>query len=191
LEGIYARWACELRDLNIEIAYIPGEKNKAADALSRTLFRDEECNDDLSTYGNLVEDSGEPRWIWKDGKDGYENLLKDRKEPLSDSDLHRIMGIYPEALAGIEHSDRVFLTSLSYEMAKSGYVLGTFQEPVAGIVHDSRTTFPTTSRTNPRIEKYRESAWYQNILRYITEGVLPDSLGPVQKKAFLRECFPY
>jgi hypothetical protein len=158
LEGIYTRWACELRDLNIEIAYIPGEKNKAADALSRTLFRDEECNDDLSVYGNLVEDSGEPRWIWKDGKDRYESLLKDRKEPLSDSELHRIMGIHPEALTGTEHSDWVFLTSLSCEMAKSGYVLGTFQESVAGIVHDSRVTFPTTSRNDPGMEKYRESA---------------------------------
>lgn len=37
-EGIYSRWAFELRQMNITIAYIPGPRNRIADGLSRTLF---------------------------------------------------------------------------------------------------------------------------------------------------------
>ncbi|KAI1000816.1 hypothetical protein K3495_g7381 [Podosphaera aphanis] len=46
MEGIYARWASELRMLNIKIEYIQGPRNKVADALSRTIFPDPDCRDD-------------------------------------------------------------------------------------------------------------------------------------------------
>jgi hypothetical protein len=77
VEGIYARWACELRNLNIRIEYIPGPKNKAADALSRTIFPDDDCEYDFAEYSEMGEnENGEPQWIWKDGKGEYEELLK-------------------------------------------------------------------------------------------------------------------
>ncbi|KAI0997732.1 hypothetical protein K3495_g10458 [Podosphaera aphanis] len=78
LDGIYARWATELRCLGIDICWIPGHRNVVADALSRTIFPDED-NDLLSLdeFGEMSTDrKGDPLWIWKDGKDGYEELLK-------------------------------------------------------------------------------------------------------------------
>ncbi|KAI0992935.1 hypothetical protein K3495_g15249, partial [Podosphaera aphanis] len=77
-EGIYARWASELRMLNITIEYIQGTRNKVADALSRTIFSDPECKEDdlLRTLGEIEMVDKEPKWKWKDGKGGYEELLK-------------------------------------------------------------------------------------------------------------------
>jgi hypothetical protein len=43
--------------------YIPGEKNKVIDALSYIIFSDENCNDNLSIFGYLAEECGEPRWV--------------------------------------------------------------------------------------------------------------------------------
>lgn len=40
-EGIYGHWADQLQRLNIKIVYIPGPRNKAADSLSRTIFKGE------------------------------------------------------------------------------------------------------------------------------------------------------
>ncbi|POS81945.1 hypothetical protein EPUL_005678, partial [Erysiphe pulchra] len=44
--GIYSRWADELNLLNVRIEYISGTKNKVADALSRTIFPNEDCSID-------------------------------------------------------------------------------------------------------------------------------------------------
>lgn len=51
-EGIYARWVFELRQLNVSIQYIRGEKNKVAYGLSRTLFNEPNCGTDA-----LVEET--------------------------------------------------------------------------------------------------------------------------------------
>ena len=75
-EGIYGNWADQLRRLNIEIHYIPGSRNKVADALSRTLF-DEGCTETtpvVEAFGKLTQHG--PQWIWKDGKEGYEAFLR-------------------------------------------------------------------------------------------------------------------
>jgi hypothetical protein len=83
LDGIYARWACDLRDLSLNIVWIPGKRNPVADALSRTVFPDLNGDmPDLSEFGDLLSTDGESKWIWKDGKDGYEELLKKIGEPL-------------------------------------------------------------------------------------------------------------
>ena len=73
-EGIYARWLAELRSLNIRIEYVPGRRNAAADALSRTIFPSESCDD-----GDILDELGSVEsgiWVWKDGSGGYEALLK-------------------------------------------------------------------------------------------------------------------
>lgn len=75
-EGIYGHWADQLRRLNVEITYIPGPRNKVADALSRTLF-DEGCSESkhvLEACGRLSQEG--PAWVWKDGKNGYEGFLQ-------------------------------------------------------------------------------------------------------------------
>ncbi|KAI1000467.1 hypothetical protein K3495_g7728 [Podosphaera aphanis] len=84
LDGIYARWASELRCLGVEIVWIPGSRNVVADALSRTVFPDAECNTPpMEEFGELVLDGHDnPLWVWKDGKGGYEELLKKVAEPL-------------------------------------------------------------------------------------------------------------
>ncbi|CAD6500186.1 BgTH12-04289 [Blumeria graminis f. sp. triticale] len=91
LDGIYARWASELRFLNIEIAWIPGSRNPIADALSRTIFPGEiGKTKELTEFGDLVNENGDPKWIWKDGTNGYETLLKSIGEPLKEEDLRAL-----------------------------------------------------------------------------------------------------
>jgi hypothetical protein len=72
------------------------------------------------------------------------------------------MGISPEEYAGSEDIDRVFLTSLCIEKAKSGYVL----ETVKGNNHIS----------SAEIGKYLESSWYRDIVRYLNEGFMDPAL---------------
>ena len=87
-EGIYGNWADQLRRLNIEIRYIPGARNKVADALSRTLF-DEGCDETTSVVeaSRRLAQHG-PQWIWKDGKEGYEAFLRS----LQDSEREEVIG---------------------------------------------------------------------------------------------------
>lgn len=75
-EGIYGHWADQLRRLNINIVYIPGHRNKVADGLSRTLFRDSECSEDSMTRRVQEELTQQGhRWVWKDGKGGFTEFL--------------------------------------------------------------------------------------------------------------------
>lgn len=75
-EGIYGHWADRLRGLNIVIKYIPGQRNKVADGLSRTLFYNKDCGTDknVKEAAEILRHEG-AQWIWKDGKDGYEAFL--------------------------------------------------------------------------------------------------------------------
>jgi transposase InsO family protein len=174
LEGIYARWACELRDLHIQILYIPGERNKVADALSRTIFPDENCEDNLAEYGHVNRNEGEPRWVWKDGKGGYDALLEDHKGPLGSKELKELMGISLEEYANSDASDRLFLSSLCIELQKDGYFLESL--PV--------TSYPIS--LGNLLDKYRVSVWYKDIVQYILEGSVNPELDSVQKAAFVR-----
>ena len=45
-ERVYIYWADKLRKLHIVIKYVPGNRNKVADGLSRTLFHDAGCEPD-------------------------------------------------------------------------------------------------------------------------------------------------
>ena len=75
-EGIYGHWADQMRRLNLSIQYIPGHRNKVADALSRTLFHSSDYSEDPAVVAALrsLADQG-PRWVWKDGKEGFEAFL--------------------------------------------------------------------------------------------------------------------
>ena len=65
-----------MRRLNIQIAYIPGPRNKVADGLSRTLFENEECSS-TPAVKEACDTLGKqgPQWIWKDGKGGFDAFL--------------------------------------------------------------------------------------------------------------------
>ena len=61
IQGIYARWAIKLGAINIQIKYIKGKRNKQANALSYTIFPDQECksNNILNSLRDILtnEDS--------------------------------------------------------------------------------------------------------------------------------------
>jgi len=69
IEGIYSGWAADLRALNLTIDYVPGKKNKTADALSKTIFLDLDCQTGpvLEKLGEVGRDdeTDDPKWIWK------------------------------------------------------------------------------------------------------------------------------
>ena len=63
-DDIYGHWAAKLRELNIKIFHIKGKRNKVDDELSRTLFFEDDCNED-----DIVRDitarlnRAGPQWI--------------------------------------------------------------------------------------------------------------------------------
>jgi hypothetical protein len=75
-EGIYARWASELQALHTKIEWIPGKKNSVADALSRTIFPDLQPGQSDAILDSIGHLDPSLNWVWKDGKGGYEELLK-------------------------------------------------------------------------------------------------------------------
>ncbi|KAI0991431.1 hypothetical protein K3495_g16756, partial [Podosphaera aphanis] len=83
VEGIYARWQADLSVLNLDIEYIQGTRNVIADALSRTIFPNPECEPDdvLLDHGNMEEcQNGVTDWVWKDGVGGYAEFIEKQKE---------------------------------------------------------------------------------------------------------------
>lgn len=80
-EGLYGNWADILRRINIHIRHIPGTRNKAADGLSRTIFRSESCetDDKIKEALKILNKEG-PKWVWKDGPGGYEHFLASLNE---------------------------------------------------------------------------------------------------------------
>jgi hypothetical protein len=81
VEGIYARWHAEISAVNAVIEWIPGKRNVVADSLSRTVFPDVTGEDAvLQSLGYIDESEGQSQWVWKDGKGGYEELLRLRRE---------------------------------------------------------------------------------------------------------------
>lgn len=103
-EGIYGHWADSLRRLNIEIKYIPGPRNKVADGLSRTLFQTDMKDASVEACSRMLTEQG-PRWIWKDGKDGFEAFLKGldsttRAEVIDHGTAHGVGVFSVQAMAG-------------------------------------------------------------------------------------------
>ena len=110
-EGIYGHWADQLRRLNITIKYIPGHRNKVADGLSRTLFQDVDCSEDTRVLQMQfkVSEKG-PRWVWKDGKDGFEAFLAklssvEREEVTQYGTLHGVASFAIESLGAVEKAN--------------------------------------------------------------------------------------
>lgn len=63
-ENIYGHWADRLRSLHILVQYIPRQRNRVADGLSRTLFWNKNCKTDpeIEEVAATLSWKG-PRWI--------------------------------------------------------------------------------------------------------------------------------
>ena len=176
MEGIYARWAAELRNLNINIEYIPGPRNKVADALSRTIFPSEECKEMFTELGEMDTDNGgQPIWVWKDGKGGYEELLRGASTCQGDAERLKSM-MNPdrrnEKLVDTSPADVGFVEAFGSDMHPEG-------EPAIHLVAPAE------------LAKYKRSPWYCDILHYLLTRVTPSKLGKVQAEAFRRRCDHY
>ncbi|POS82380.1 hypothetical protein EPUL_006396, partial [Erysiphe pulchra] len=165
LDGIYARWASELRCLGVEIEWIPGERNEVADALSRTIFPGSDCGTPpLEEFGELVViENQDPLWIWKDGKGGYEELLEKVAGPLNERELEKLF------------SNRLETNEQSFGKQKNSI----------------SSNLGEVSMGKP-LRKYAVSEWYQDIVKYLIAGTFPEScITKVQKAALIRKSASY
>lgn len=64
VKGIYARWAGELQLLNVKLAYIEGKRNKVADALSRTVFASDDCQQSGRCTNQIQEEEKLPKLLF-------------------------------------------------------------------------------------------------------------------------------
>ncbi|KAK6211749.1 pol polyprotein [Colletotrichum tabaci] len=139
--GIYARWVTELRMLNVEIEYIQGRRNAAADALSRTIFPSYDCHDDdLEALGSVSE---EGEWTWKDGAGGYEEMIRNAiaGRPAADELADAIRTLLP--LKSTAQVDR----------------LKPDQTPIAA-THSELQIDPTSSALTASMKKWLDEPWY-------------------------------
>ena len=152
-EGVYGNWADKLRRLNISIQYIPGHRNKAADGLSRTLFRDPDCLEDPTvTLAKQTLDHEGPKWIWKDGAGGFEAFLKSLDQP----------GLGEVINQGTLYGVSVF--SLEFVAAKS------------------EAEAPTTEMDS-WVSSYQRSSWFGDIYNFLTATNPPPPTPALLKKA--------
>ncbi|KAI0992069.1 hypothetical protein K3495_g16117, partial [Podosphaera aphanis] len=169
VEGIYARWNADLLVLNLDIEYISGKRNEIADALSRTIFPDPECDPDdiLLEQGELKEkDDNSVEWIWKDGAGGYaEFIAKEREREIKET---------PRDTLQSKQTDR-------------GEALMAYL--VSGMI-EKDTMFESLSNSlneNP----YSSDLWYGEIFKYLSYGYREREMDRLQLRTFLRKCSNY
>lgn len=178
VEGIYARWASELRLLNARICYIEGTRNKIADALSRTIFPDDDCENDVLIH-DLGDLSSQGEWVWKDGVSGYAEML----EKLSQSErLSKIDHLF-------EHSVKSSLVTLESSWAWSDSPDG-FQSLLDGnpLLFESSDVSPVTLCSSRTL--WESDNWYADIYGMLKNGVI-DHTDRMRKRVLLNKARQY
>ncbi|KAI0996530.1 hypothetical protein K3495_g11651 [Podosphaera aphanis] len=177
LDGMYFRWAAELRSLNIDIVWIQSKRNIIADALSRTIFPDGEFNaHPLEQFRDLLKGSdSEPQWIWKDNRGGYEEL-REIGEPIHDFELKKYFRVEHPSIY-VENPSKVKYQSSTHSNIDQIHALSNLSE--IGIVGGP------SGRLIPN-ERYLKSEWCSDVAQYLTYGSFPKAC--TTKVQILRFC---
>ncbi|RKF79717.1 hypothetical protein GcM3_053039 [Golovinomyces cichoracearum] len=211
VEGIYARWAAELILLNFDIVHIPGSRNQIADALSRTIFFDPECevDDDLNSLRYIDQEGKEPKWIWKDGVGGYaEFLARQRLRELEEAEINIVSNI--KNLTGLgktlssENSINARLNFAGYECCSIDQIINSnliaasqVDEPVwnmdlsgicgknIGFIYSTSAVKSTDHKT--LVTRYTSDPWWSEIYLYIKYQIHKKEIG-VNLKFIFHRC---
>ena len=136
--------------------------SEVADALSQTISPDPECaKDSLSdSLGDIIDDQdGKPKWIWRDMKGGYAELLRLRK---------------------IQEDDATNLDSKSVEYSANPPNKDSFEEQLDALATKLVKTIAKS--------KYQESEWYREIWIALTRASDPSNFDRVQVARLKRCC---
>ena len=152
---------------SIEVVYIEGKRNRVADGLSRTVFPEDGEDSLLASLGTIEEDvNGEPKWIWKDGKGGYEELLRLRK--LQEFDAQKSSGIQSN------------FAPFAYTMDKEE------EEMVRGLEQ-----LCYNNQVGVHSDWYTEDEFFGQIFDFITMAKYPDTFDRLKKLALQRKSQSY
>ncbi|KAI0992535.1 hypothetical protein K3495_g15650, partial [Podosphaera aphanis] len=188
VHGIYSRWAEELNLLNVKIDYVPGERNRIADALSRTVFPNEDCSIDeiLAGMGSMTWDNdNQPRWVWKDGTGGYQDLLdayqvKDQHERPSDQ-------VIQSFAASIASSTRPIGQTIPPAFTQEETFVGSYgPEDIAFEVYLS--TVAGNNEAPPPSSKYTNDEWYGEIYNFLLFAKYPPARDRIQQLSLQRRA---
>lgn len=190
-DGIYARWAVKLQELNFRFEHIPGKRNIIADGLSRTLFLGEDPEVDQG-LGKLIEQKdqeGDGEWFWKDGKGGFEELMRSRKAgELRVPEASEPRRFVPGGEEAVGEAERVGFPLLGSSLCK---VVGQASDSGKGVIEEEGQvgdfvllfSGATGLVEGERGEKWRREEWYRDVYRYLTEGgYLPPGLDSLGRK---------
>jgi transposase InsO family protein len=165
VEGIYARWSAELSTLNVCIQWIPGKRNVVADSLSRTVFPDldsDTTDTALESLGYVDSTDANPRWIWKDGKGGYTELLRLRALD-ANTDTSASQSTDSNPLQDPDTDDAVIVQLVALSQASQ-------------LVHS----------------KYSDSEWYRDVHNYLSSKVFPpECTTRLDRRRFLHKIHHY
>ncbi|PHH85636.1 hypothetical protein CDD83_146 [Cordyceps sp. RAO-2017] len=202
-EGIYARWVTELRTLNVVIKYIEGKRNAAADALSRTIFPDDDCLlADWSNYGQMDDDTG--LWIWKDGANGYEHMLQHlRGDKSAKVPVDRHGKQVPElTLSQWEQLRRSWGWNDSTLKSRRAAVIQSNSAMVESDKDGPKATLETrlqsgdclTPKNDPiqaSIAAYLDTTWYWQTVNFLMTGDMGDEVNRHRRNRMRHKCRLY
>jgi hypothetical protein len=142
-------------------------RNKQANALSCTIFPFQAGADQLLQYLGSFDSSGSDRkWIWKDGKGGYNELLKLRNNPIVTNSNYA--SVSPPSSQQTLDSEAFMWSHLEY------------------IAYNTLNTNAKSLHIH-----LLDDIWYQDIYNYLTTAMCPDGYNRIQKRALQHKAKQY